>query len=89
MRGNEGRMEENDEIFREIVFPVESMQKKASNECARMIWGGVGVFLLITVLNELFGSTTLYMIAAQIVSPLVAIAGIYCWLIVCITAQEQ
>lgn len=57
------------------------MQKEASRECVRMIVGGAGVFLAVTVLGYVFNFMTFYMIAMQIISPIVSAAGIFCWFI--------
>lgn len=81
MRGNEGRMEENDKILKDIVFNVEAMSKNARKECVRMIFGGLGIFLLITILGFVLNFMTYYMIAVQIASPIMSITGVFCWLI--------
>lgn len=71
---------EEDELTGEIEFPVDSMKKESDTECARMIWGGVGIFLAVAVLGYVLNFLNDYMIALMIISPLMAVVGFFCWL---------
>ena len=74
-------MEENNDVGYEIVFPVDSMVKKAYRDCARIVFGSIGSFIAITVVGKLLGVLPIYFIVLQFVLPFAAVGGVFCWFI--------